>query len=369
MDGMLRAFRTKTATELGQPAYCVFSNKELDALVAARPQSLVDLRNVPGFGPAKIQKFGAAIVAICARHEPAPSVASSFSWAAPQRAAALPLVKSTATVGEATDLGAALRAFRTNTASGLGQPAYCVFSNKELDALVAARPQSLVDLRNVPGFGPAKIQKFGDEIIRIVCAMPAPASGSSVGAVPEMPSISGKRKLPAAFGGANAQPPTPPLPAPPSVTIPRTALNEEQRSAADRVLVGENCFLTGAAGTGKSFLLRYIIQQLEARHPGGVAVTAPTGMAASHVQGVTIHSWAGFGLGKGTISKLVDKVTSNATACQRWSRAHALLIDEVSMLDSHLFDALDAIGRAVRPDGTHLPFGGLQLILCGDFFQ
>ena len=262
-----------------------------------------------------------------------------------------------------------LRAFRTKTATELGQPAYCVFSNKELDALVAARPQSLVDLRNVPGFGPAKIQKFGDEIIRIVCAMPAPASGSSVGAVPEMPSISGKRKLPAAFGGANAQPPTPPLPAPPSVTIPRTALNEEQRSAADRVLVGENCFLTGAAGTGKSFLLRYIIQQLEARHPGGVAVTAPTGIAASHVQGVTIHSWAGFGLGKGTISKLVDKVTSNATACQRWSRAHALLIDEVSMLDSHLFDALDAIGRAVCPDGTHRPFGGLQLILCGDFFQ
>jgi ATP-dependent DNA helicase PIF1 len=244
-----------------------------------------------------------------------------------------------------------------------------VFSNKELDALVAARPQSLGDLRNVPGFGPAKIQKFGDEIIRIVCATPAPASGSSVGAVPEMRSISVKRKLPAAFGGASAQPPTNPLPAPPSVTIPRTALNDEQRLAADRVLGGENCFLTGAAGTGKSFLLRYIIQQLEARHPGGVAVTAPTGIAASHVQGVTIHSWAGFGLGKGTISKLVDKVTSNATACQRWSRAHALLIDEVSMLDSHLFDALDAIGRAVCPDGTHRPFGGLQLILCGDFFQ
>lgn len=264
---------------------------------------------------------------------------------------------------------ALLRAFRTKTASELGQPAYCVFSNKELDALVAARPQSLVDLRNVPGFGPAKIQKFGDEIIRIVCATPAPASGSSMGAVPEMRSISVKRKLPAAFGGASAQPPTNPLPAPPSVTIPRTALNEEQRSAADRVLGGENCFLTGAAGTGKSFLLRYIIQQLEARHPGGVAVTAPTGIAASHVQGVTIHSWAGFGLGKGTISKLVDKVTSNATACQRWSRAHALLIDEVSMLDSHLFDALDAIGRAVCPDGTHRPFGGLQLILCGDFFQ
>ena len=130
----------------------------------------------------------------------------------------------------------------------------------------------------------------------------------------------------------------------------------------------ENIFLTGAAGTGKSFLLRHIIQELERRHPGGVAVTAPTGIAASHVGGTTIHSWAGIGLGKGSLDTLRSKVMGNAAACARWTRATVLLLDEASMLDSNLLDALDAIGRAVRGDAGRA-FGGLQLVFCGDFFQ
>ena len=117
------------------------------------------------------------------------------------------------------------------------------------------------------------------------------------------------------------------------------------------MLAGESVFLTGAAGTGKSFVLRYLIQELEARAPGGgVAVTATTGIAASHVQGVTIHSWAGIGLGKGAPQKLVEKVRSNAHAARRWRAAAVLIIDEISMLDSQLFDTLDAVGRAVRDE-------------------
>ena len=99
----------------------------------------------------------------------------------------------------------------------------------------------------------------------------------------------------------------------------------------------------------------------------GVPVTAPTGIAASHIGGQTIHSWAGIGLGKGDLEKLLAKVTSNHTAVDRWCRAKALVIDEVSMLDGHLFKMLEAIGRAVR--GSSLPFGGIQLVFCGDFFQ
>jgi ATP-dependent DNA helicase PIF1 len=157
-----------------------------------------------------------------------------------------------------------------------------------------------------------------------------------------------------------------PPPIDPKVT--RDALNDEQRSAAACVVDNhESVFLTGAAGTGKSFLLRYLIDELERRFPGGVAVTASTGIAASHVQGVTVHSWAGIGLGKGSAAKLVEKVSSNGAATARWQKASALVIDEVSMLDSNILDALDLIGRAVR--ATPLPFGGLLLILCGDFFQ
>ena len=389
MESALKAYRSTTASQLGQPAYCVFTNKEIDALIAARPQTLVQLHSVPGFGPAKIQKFGADIVRICS--ECAPSAGSVLS--APQPAAARsalvqapppPSPTPVANIGHATDLGSALRAYRTTAASQLAQPAYCVFTNKELEALVSVRPQSISALYGVPGFGPAKIQKFGAEIVRI-CTTYAPSaqqsqilgasSSSSVATTLDPTPASVKRRLPAAFGtGADSarsssSTAAQPRPLPPAAVIPRTALNEEQMRAADRVLGGENCFLTGAAGTGKSYLLRFIIQSLESRYPGGVAVTAPTGIAASHVQGVTIHSWAGIGLGKGSVGKLVEKVLSNAAACQRWTKARALLIDEVSMLDSLLFDVLDAVGRATRPGGSGTPFGGLQIVLCGDFFQ
>ena len=85
---------------------------------------------------------------------------------------------------------------------------------------------------------------------------------------------------------------------------------------------------------GKSYLLKYMIQQLEQRKPGRVAVTASTGIAASHIGGSTLHSFAGIGMGKGRQDMLVDKVLGNAAAVARWRGVETLIIDEVSMLDS-----------------------------------
>jgi len=154
------------------------------------------------------------------------------------------------------------------------------------------------------------------------------------------------------------------------VKIPRTGLNSEQARAADKACGGANCFFTGPAGVGKSYLLVYTIQKLKERWPGAneVAVTAPTGIAASHVNGVTIHSFGGIGLGKGSSDALLQKVQSNPAAAARWIAVKALVIDEISMLDSKLFDTLDFIARNVR--GRLLePFGGIQLVLSGDFYQ
>ena len=83
---------------------------------------------------------------------------------------------------------------------------------------------------------------------------------------------------------------------------------------------------------------------------------------------MTIHSWAGIGLGKGPPHSLLQKVMSSSAAVERWRRAAVLVVDEVSMLDSGLVDALDLIGRSAR-NSHHEPFGGLQLVFCGDFFQ
>jgi ATP-dependent DNA helicase PIF1 len=129
-------------------------------------------------------------------------------------------------------------------------------------------------------------------------------------------------------------------------------------------------FFTGSAGTGKSVLLREIIMKLRKKHnkePDRVAVTASTGLAACNIGGVTLHSFAGIGLGKGPVEELVKKIRRNQKARHRWMRTKILVIDEVSMVDGELYDKLEAIARRIRNNGR--PFGGIQLVITGDFFQ
>lgn len=96
-------------------------------------------------------------------------------------------------------------------------------------------------------------------------------------------------------------------------------------------------------------------------------MTASTGLAACNIGGVTLHSFAGIGLGKEPAEDLVKKIRRNAKAKQRWMRTKVLVVDEVSMVDGDLFDKLEQIARTIRNNGR--PFGGIQLIITGDFFQ
>lgn len=104
-----------------------------------------------------------------------------------------------------------------------------------------------------------------------------------------------------------------------------------------------------------------------AKEPDRVAVTASTGLAACNIGGVTLHSFSGIGLGKEPAEDLVKKIRRNQKAKQRWLRTKILIMDEVSMLDGDLFDKLEQIARTIRNNGR--PFGGIQLVLTGDFFQ
>ena len=154
------------------------------------------------------------------------------------------------------------------------------------------------------------------------------------------------------------------------IEIPSSILSKDQLSVAEKVLNGDSIFLTGPAGSGKSFLFRYLIQELRKRFPqdGAIAVTAPTGIAAVNINGNTIHSWAGIGQGKADASTLCTIVGKNRKAPRRWRSCRVLMIDEISMLDSALFHKLSQVGKYVRSSDDH-PFGGLQLVCCGDFFQ
>ena len=154
-------------------------------------------------------------------------------------------------------------------------------------------------------------------------------------------------------------------------TVRVIGLSGEQQHVLD--LVSEqkkSVFFTGSAGTGKSVLLREIIKNLRVnykREPDRIAVTASTGLAACNVGGVTLHSFGGIGLGKEAVPELVKKIKRNQKAKARWMRTKVLVVDEISMVDGDLFDKLEAIARIIRNNGR--PFGGIQLVITGDFFQ
>jgi ATP-dependent DNA helicase PIF1 len=148
-------------------------------------------------------------------------------------------------------------------------------------------------------------------------------------------------------------------------------LSGEQMRILDMVVQqGKSVFFTGPAGTGKSFLMGAIIKALKkkyAKNPDSLAVTASTGLAACNIGGITLHSFAGIGLGKEEGPELVKKVRRNIKAKTRWLKTKVLIIDEISMVDGDLFDKLSHVGRAVRNNGR--PWGGIQLVITGDFFQ
>jgi ATP-dependent DNA helicase PIF1 len=129
---------------------------------------------------------------------------------------------------------------------------------------------------------------------------------------------------------------------------------------------GMNIFLTGAAGSGKTHVLRQYLACLR-EHGIPVGVTASTGIAATHMGGITIHSWAGIGV-KDELSEYdIEEIAGKENTAKRIIAAKVLIIDEVSMLHHYRLDMINRVLKHVR--NSYLPFGGLQIIVCGDFFQ
>lgn len=137
-----------------------------------------------------------------------------------------------------------------------------------------------------------------------------------------------------------------------------------QDRALELMKQGYNILLTGPAGSGKSYLLNEFIVWAR-RHHKKVAVTATTGLASAHLGGQTIHSWSGIGLGQ----SLPDNYFYTMSDSRRSGimKTDILVIDEISMLHDYNLDMIDEAMKMLRENDE--PFGGLQVILCGDFFQ
>lgn len=146
-----------------------------------------------------------------------------------------------------------------------------------------------------------------------------------------------------------------------------SSLNAEQQRAIDLILAGRNVFLTGQAGTGKSYVIKQVIEMLTARGGCLVGVTSTTGVSALLVGGTTIHRWAGIKLGELDAQGLYERASKNGFARKNWKQTSLLIIDEVSMLTPDLLEKLDYIGKRMRH--CDKPFGGIQVVLTGDFCQ
>lgn len=129
---------------------------------------------------------------------------------------------------------------------------------------------------------------------------------------------------------------------------------------------GKDVFLTGPAGSGKTFLLQKFIAGLKAKGKS-VGICASTGIAATHIGGRTIHSWAGIEIKERLSMKEMRKLTRTQRMREQFQKTKVLVIDEISMLDSTRLDLVDQVCRAFKD--PFQCFGGLQVVYCGDFFQ
>jgi len=143
-------------------------------------------------------------------------------------------------------------------------------------------------------------------------------------------------------------------------------LNKEQKYAVECVMNGNNILLTGSAGTGKSYTIKYIMECLRNNNKK-YAVTATTGTAAVIIGGQTLHSFLGLGLGTGSTKEIFNNLLKNKKKFENILKIDTLIIDEVSMLDKDLFEKISQLLCMIKMTDIH--FGNIQLILIGDFCQ
>ena len=227
----------------------------------------------------------------------------------------------------------ALKAWRLARSRALELPAYKILTNKTIQHIADASPRSIVELQAVKGVGPYTLEQYGSEILGI-------------------------------FG---EQPEAEPV----SINPPLT-LTDQQLRAKSAIGEGANVFLTGPGGTGKSAIVASIVERETARGRK-VQVCAMTGCASVQLHGCkarTLHAWAGIGrsAGQGADDPIVDTIAADPYKSKNWKEVDLLVIDEVSMLSKDMFDTIDEIGKTVRRKAD-VPFGGIQLLFCGDFYQ
>jgi len=146
-------------------------------------------------------------------------------------------------------------------------------------------------------------------------------------------------------------------------------LSPEQTYAFERFKEGKNLFITGPGGTGKTRLIETIVEYMQSADIK-FQVCALTGCATvllNRCKARTLHSWSGIGLANGPKDKIIQRVTKNRNTLSSWKKVRVLIVDEVSMMSKKVFEIIESLAKIIKK--TNKPFGGIQIIFTGDFFQ
>jgi ATP-dependent DNA helicase PIF1 len=145
-------------------------------------------------------------------------------------------------------------------------------------------------------------------------------------------------------------------------------LSDKQDEAFNLFKKNKNLFLTGPGGSGKTYLIKLFYNYAISNNKN-IQVCALTGCAAVllNCKASTIHSWSGIGIANGFNNNIIKKAVSNKYVKKKWKAIDILIIDEVSMMSKKIFNILNEIAKQIRKNDK--PFGGIQVILSGDFYQ
>ena len=247
-----------------------------------------------------------------------------------------------------------LKEYRLNKSREISKPPFCIFNNKTIESLCMNPPKTENDILNIKGFGPKKLKEYGQDIINI-CKNhePDPDQGESrqndIKNI-ELEKIEKNKKELNKIIELSSD----------------IELSDEQREVIESCDKGENIFMSGPGGTGKSYLIKIIVE----RYPNkNIQVCALTGVAAELLDcnAKTINSWSGTNLIHGDPESIIRNTSKKKKNLSNWRNIDLLIVDEVSMMSKKYFDILDSVGKIIRKNDK--PFGGIQLLFSGDFYQ
>ena len=245
------------------------------------------------------------------------------------------------------ELQTKLKEYRTQQSIDKSIPPHCIFHNKTIDLICSNPPQTIDDILNIKGFGNKKTNNYGQDILNICNGFDSlDYLDKPLEIINHIDEKKEHREI--------------------IELSPDINLSDEQLKVIESCDKGENIFMSGPGGTGKSYLIKIISE----RYPNkNIQVCALTGVAAELLDcnAKTINSWSGTKLIKGDPQLLIQNTIKRKKNISIWRNIDLLIVDEVSMMSLKFFDILDTIGKNIRKNEK--PFGGIQLLFSGDFYQ